>query len=258
MADPTPEKNPPAPPAPPVEASPASTTLAPAIDVGELTAPLAAAMPPSTVSSPGELPGIPPAIETPGLFDSHKTRFNPDKHAVDANGKPLKNSKGNFFSKNIGKYPRHDKRAVAAQPAAPTPIRAAPTFANIPGGGIHRTDAPVPVAPPLPAGPDHAELMAEAYLQMTYAPLVGMLSHEIKPNVDEHAALKMSLAAALRTLKHIPEPNVWLVFGSVAYGVFAPKLHNPTVANRWGLAVLRMKQIFAKLSRKETPTIPRK
>lgn len=203
------------------------STAAP-VGAAELVAPLAGSMPqPTNAAPPADQASGPadPAI-TRQFKDKRGTLFDPAKHKADENGRPLRNKNGLFYPKDLGR---------PTEPEKPSD-RPPPTFSE--GAG-----APLGALPP---APDQYDALADLYLASAYGPMIVVFSLDIKPNEEEHAALKAPLAAWLRIRKAEDISPGW-AFAMTAGAVFMKKLDKPTVRERCQFIVLRAKQIFAKM-----------
>lgn len=167
--------------------------------------------------------------------------FNPAEHMADENGNPKKNFKGNFYSNKQG---RGDKGKKSDSPAEPQKSvlgfdRPPPSF-NVPGGS--------PMADPnlgKEPVPDEYDMMAEVYLQSAYGPLMIALSESMRPDQEQHKALKQSLAAWLRYKKATELSPGW-GFAVTAAAVFVAKTAEPSVKERLAMWGTRIKGWFKK------------
>ena len=209
-------------------------TITHTVSADEIIAPLGERMPPLTEGQTKEsAPPDSPKFERPK--DASGTEFDPENHAVDENGTPKKNFKGNFYSNKQG---RGRKGKVSTESTTPAPDRGAPSF-NVPGGA--------PVDPNLgkEATPDEYDMMAEVYLQSAYGPLMIALSESMRPDVEQHKALKQSLSAYLRYKKATELSPGW-GFAVTAAAVFVAKTAEPSVKERLAMWGVRIKGWFGK------------
>ncbi len=228
--------------------TPAPTETAALVSAQELTAPLAERMPPVTPGqgdSQAPAPEVKPAApvpEGPAVYDSRRIKFSPARHQANADGTPVKNRKGNFVLKADYRQ-AHGQRPLVGKTAGPTPAPAERPPATFGG------ESPSPGLVP-PAGPDEYELMAEVYLQSSYGPMMLAFTPEVRPDHEEHAALKQSLAALLRKKQSKELDPAW-AFGLTATAVFVRKTQNPTVKERLVLYWIKVRAAFGK----KTPTV---
>jgi hypothetical protein len=241
--DRTPSEPPPA-----VEPPPAPETappLAQKIDAMELAA--------GAMAPPGAAPAGPPAgpgnnlpaanaTPPPEFTDTHGTKFDPSIHRMKPDGSPAKNKHGNFYRKDTGR-PRNPPPKAAAKPARPAapaaPIPAAAFNAPPPGFAA-------PGAPPPPAGPDRFDALAETILRIWYGPAVLIFSEEIRTTQEEHAVLKAALGEGLRS-SDVEDLPPWVAFSLIAGGIYLPKFSKPTVKQRLGILVLRVRGFLSGL-----------
>lgn len=224
---------------------PVATPAAPPITASELTAPLAAAMPPpSETTLPEETPAAtPPAPEGPK--DTRGTVFDPARHMAKPDGTPAKNRHGRFYSKDIG-HP--GKTSAPARPAKPAPVfnGPAPSRSSPPPHASTEFEASSDPANQIPRAlpvVDQYDLLADVYLRNGYGPLMLAFGEEILPDSEEHLALKNSLAAWLR-IRRAKEFSPGLAFAMTAGAIFMKKLEKPTVRERAGLLWHRTKQVY--------------
>ncbi len=233
--------------APTPPAAPASLPTE-TVTVESITAPLAERMPPITpgtnsTPAPGteSAPAAPaapasvPAYTGPAVYDSRGIKFSPVRHQMDAGGNPIKNTKGNFILRP--EYRKAHQIAGGTQAASPAPTgeRGPATF-----GGASSTPGKESVT-----GPDEYDLQAEVYLQSGYGPLMLAFSPAVRPDAEQHAALKQSLAALLRK-KQTKELDPAWAFGLTAVAVFVVKTQEPTVKERVVLYWLKVKGFFSR------------
>jgi len=156
-------------------------------------------------------------------------KFNAFRHQTEADGvTPKKNSKGNFILKNeyrLGKIrPEHgDAPSFAEQPAAPGAIPA-----------------------------DQYDAAAEVYLQAALGPLQIAFGSEIRPDKDDHAALKSALANYLRSTGATELSPGWALTITVA-AFAAKKASVPTVQERALTLWEKTKALFGRKSKPATP-----
>lgn len=207
----------------------------------DLTAPLAERMPPITEETsappPPEPTPAPVAVPSgPALYDSRRVKFSPLRHQVNADGTPKRNAKGNFILTEEYRNGKQRVRVPSANGAAP-----------IPGGsrGEAQFSTPEQKSEPGANVPDEYDLLAEVYLQSSYGPLMLAFSPAIRPNGEEHGALKQSLAALLRH-KQAKELEPTWAFALTATAVFVSKTSEPTVKEKLALYWLRVRSWFAK------------
>ncbi len=176
------------------------------------------------------------------IRDARGTLFDPRKHASD-NGRPKTNKHGNFYSAGLGKHGKTKETASAplftekAKPATGDiqSERGNPTFSE---------SAPSPMSSGISA-PDEFEVMAELVLQTSYGPLMALFSEEVRPDKDEHAALKQAWSVYFRT-KGISEVSPAWGAALTSVAVFVRKTERPTVRERLTLYALKIKSAFMK------------
>jgi len=195
------------------------------VTADEIIAPLGERMPPVTEGQTSEpLPTaqkVEVVTEQPKgnpQIDDKGIAFNPEKHAVDENGNPKKNKFGSFYSKNVGQKGKLD----GINSIQGTPQRSAPSF-NVPGS----EQAKVVETPQV----DEYEMMAEVYLQSAYGPAMIAFTEHARPDKEQHAALKQSLAAWLRHKKAKELSPGW-GFAVTAAAVVVAKSEHPAVKER--------------------------
>ena len=201
------------------------------ISADELVSPLASRMPPVT---DGQVKESAPIVQSIELKDARGKVFDPAFHAADENGKP-KFFKGKYFySKNLGKHggrkPNEINFANTERPA--------PMFAESPGEQSAVGERKENVT-------DQYDLAAEVYLQSGYGPLIIALGDKIRPDAEEHGALKQSLAAWLR-FKQATELSPAWGFAICATAVFVKKTAEPTVCEKLILWWIRIRCWFKK------------
>ena len=213
-------------------------TITHTVSADEIIAPLGERMPPLTEgqtkeAAPAEQP------KTEELVDRKGVKFDPAIHAVDETGKPKTNFIGNFYSNKQGRGAKGKK--IDGSSDAPKPLdRPAPSF-NVPGGSSLTVDPNLGKEPT----PDEFDMMAEVYLQSAYGPLMLTFSEAMRPDNEQHKALKQSLAAWLRYKKATELSPGW-GFAVTAAAVFVAKTAEPTVKERIAMWTIRIKGWFKK------------
>jgi hypothetical protein len=229
-APPTPPAAPPGPANPTVEVDAASLVSANIV--------------PDAPPAPGPVTGA-PAGET----DARGTVFDPDRHRSGADGRPLRNSHGHFYSKLTGRPPKRgpDGRWQRMSNGAPAPGAAMPP----PGADA----GPAFASPPAgPGNPDQYDALAETFLQIWYGPAVLAFTEDFRTTSGEHLVLKTALANWLRVKQMEELPEGW-AFALVAAGVYLPKFQKPTVRERLALYVMKAKVFFGRIfGRKRAPS----
>lgn len=162
-------------------------------------------------------------------IDGKGQKFDPALHATNEDGTPKRNTKGNFYSRYIG-------RAGAGRKAGETgePTEAA-SFA-----GVEQAAPSVP-----PAMKDEAEGAALMLVPTVDGVMQSVFSADIALTDDDKKVITPVLAAYMRSknMKDIP-PGMALVM--VAVAVYAPKFQKPTVKERIALIWLKLKNLTNK------------
>lgn len=216
------------------EVIPAASPEIPAVEgtpisVEALVSPLVETMPEPTAvpdsSNPAPANSIPaPTTEARRILDNRGTAFDPARHAVDDKGNPRLNKRGNFISNSVGRPAGKSTASDAEQPDAKTPIK------DLVNNGA----------------PDLFDQTAEMYLGIGYGIAASFLSDEIRPeNKEEHDSMRIPLSMALREKGDIPLSAMqmfWLAFAAYV----AKKTAKPTVRERFGIMVHRIKSFFVR------------
>lgn len=223
----------------PPQDTPPQDTPAETVDAGQLVAPLGERMPPVTdgATAPEEKPPSEagPASPSPQVWrDARGTLFDPANHATNEDGTPKTNKFGNFYSKAVGQKGKIPGARPTATPRPP------PSFAISSGGPM-----PAPGANDDEMTADSFDGMAEVYLQSSYGPAMLLFSEEVKPDKDEHAALRQALAAVLRKRQATELSPEW-TFGLLAIAIIVKKTEKPRVRERLALWWLKVKGLFGR------------
>jgi hypothetical protein len=208
------------------------------VSADEIIAPLGERMPPLTEGQTKEA-AQPEQLKSEKIFDARGVEFNPAEHMADENGNPKKNFKGNFYSNKQGRGDK-GKKIDTPSDVPKSPDRAPPSF-NVPGGSSPTVDPNLGKEPT----PDEFDMMAEVYLQSAYGPLMLTFSEAMRPDNEQHKALKQSLAAWLRHKKATELSPGW-GFAVTAAAVFVAKTAEPTVKERLAMWSIRIKSWFKK------------
>ena len=204
----------------PEEPNPAAQPAAPIpTNAADLARELAASMPTPTAPLPAHHGPAAPADVLPPVpeKDALGRAFDGTKFAVDAAGKPRRDTLGRFFSRLLG------RGKAAPAPAAPHPASFIPTEGAIPpptppnaaeGQGIAAGKASGD------AGPDKYALLADVYTRAAIAGAMGLLGDEWEPDNDaEFRGLRDSLAAYLRAKQMEDLSPGWaLALAGMTYG----------------------------------------
>ncbi len=219
-----PETNAPLP--PPADAPPISAP-AKVVTADTLAAPLISAMPgPSGTSA---LPIVPPLAGTAEHIaketDSRGVEFDPALHVADDNGRPKRNKKGYFYSKNIGRGGAARLEEDDDEPKV--------TFAGL-------TD---------PAGEGTPDAKAQGLAEMFVPLLDGAMQNVFTEGVALTETDKkqiMPIAAGYIKAKGMTDvpPGVALTLALV--GIYAPKFTKPTVKERCALLYMKLSAMFKK------------
>lgn len=202
------------------------------VNAADLVAPLGERMPPVTETTGDSTPPPEPSKAFP--VDGKGRRFDPETHAANDDGTPKLDKNGLFYPKNIGRK-KGDKSV--ANNFKPVGERPPPSFADGTGGPLADPNAPKG------SGADEYDLMAEVYLQSAYGPLMIAFSEAMRPNGEQHAALKQSLAAWLR-FKQAKELSPGWGFSVTAAAVFVAKTNEPEVKERMTLWASKVRGWF--------------
>jgi hypothetical protein len=192
------------------------------IDGDELALPISENMPepsPSALKGPEEQPANIPLIK-----DSEGVQFDPSIHRTDDAGNPR-------ISPSTGKFLKKYKATSTASPAS--------TIA--------------PQTQGTAAANDQFDNGAEMLLQTGYGVAASFLSNDIRPeNAEEHASLKIPLAAVLRERGSLGmTPTQLLMLSLAAY--IGKKAAKPTVKERLLIIYLKARA-FIKGEKQPTET----
>jgi len=209
------------------------------IDAGTLVEPLAATMPEVTASKV-DAPDEPAPMTKEGkdARDRAGVVFERGYHSVDSDGKPKTDKNGKF-------YPASKGRPRGSLTKRPRPSEGAGEGERAQFPGVD-TNEPSDIAGDTLGGEDRYSAMADAYLQLSYAPMVAYFGADVMPDENEHSALKMPTADLLRRYG-ARDLHPGAVLAAVACGIFLTKLRKPTVREKWDALTAKISAWVRKL-----------
>jgi hypothetical protein len=185
------------------------------VSAADIVAPLGERMPPVTESADNNAPGEPEQspVSSPEMRDAKGMKFDPFRHQTLPDGTPRKNAKGNFMIRNDYRL------GLRRRNGEPAPVNAGtPTFAD---------------TTTQPAGPveDQFDAAADVYIHAAFGPLQITFGEAIKPDREEHAALKAAVANYLRATNATELSPGWAL--TITLAAFAAKKASvPTIQER--------------------------
>lgn len=226
------------------------------VTADDLTGPLIAGMPEVTGENKDNTnefvgPSLPtPEITTNPLektifpLDDRGNPFDPFTHKADENGKPLKNKKGLYYSKYIGRGGAQKKASShGTSETNETPVyeKPSPSFEGVEGG------APVNNSDTIQKEQAIDEATGVALLAVpTFDGLMQTLfTGDVALTAEEMARINPFAANYIRSkgLKDVP-PLAALAL--IVIATYAPKFAKPTVKERCVLFYMKIRNIFSK------------
>lgn len=223
------------------------------ITAEELTGPLIAGMPEVTGENKDNSnefvgPSLPSFEITPNkqektIFppDDRGNPFDPFTHKTDENGKPIKNKKGFYYSKYIGRGGAQKKAATHETNESRENEKPLPSFEGVEGGASVNNSETAQKDQPIDEATGVALLAVPTFDGLMQTLFTG----DVALTVEEMARINPFAANYIRSkgMKDVP-PLAALALIVVA--TYAPKFTKPTVKERCVLFYMKIRNIFSK------------